>query len=206
MEMKQVCAYYNYPNYYVDAENIDADDRAIDEVMRVHSDWRLYDKFRDISTQRTYDRPGLEKLMEQAKIGNIDILLIPKLSMLGRNTLDVMRTVRRLNGYGCSVFFIKENMLLNPDSNPELNSLFDTLQSVGERIANSFDKCQSATDPYEFLDYLDRLIGTEDEPETINIQVGNMVLSLPFDEELAEYLIDYVERAGCILDNQEQSM
>ena len=54
------------------------------------------------------DRPGLDRVLQEAKNGAYEVLLITGLSRLGRDTQKVINIVRQLNNHGISVVSVLE--------------------------------------------------------------------------------------------------
>lgn len=49
-------------------------------------------------------------MIEDAKAGNIDIIIAKSISRFARNTLDTLKYVRELREHNVDVFFEKENI------------------------------------------------------------------------------------------------
>lgn len=61
----------------------------------------------------TMKRPGIQRVLDDAKDGKIDILLMLGISRLGRNTVEVIRAVHQLEKYGVEVETVHEGVLLD---------------------------------------------------------------------------------------------
>jgi putative DNA-invertase from lambdoid prophage Rac len=57
-------------------------------------------------------RPGIQEVLDDAKNGEMDILLILGISRLGRNTIEIVHTFRQLEEYGVEVESIYEGTSL----------------------------------------------------------------------------------------------
>ena len=64
-------------------------------------------------------RTEFQRMMEDCEAGKIDIILTKSVSRFGRNTVDILNSVRRLKQLGIEVRFEKEN-LNSPDESSEL--------------------------------------------------------------------------------------
>lgn len=62
--------------------------------------------------KKNIDRPVLSKCLDYCKCHHIGILLVSELSRLGRNTFEVLSTVKDLMDCGTNVYFQKEQMCL----------------------------------------------------------------------------------------------
>lgn len=50
------------------------------------------------------ERIGIQKLLEEAKLGMFDKVLVTEVSRLGRSTLETLKLVEELHGYGISIY------------------------------------------------------------------------------------------------------
>jgi DNA invertase Pin-like site-specific DNA recombinase len=88
-------------------------------------------KYTDKVSGKGSDRPGLNKLRLEAKPG--DIIYIESISRLGRSVSDLQTLIKEFKDKGCSVKFIKENILINgEEGNSMTDFLFNILSSVSE--------------------------------------------------------------------------
>ena len=62
--------------------------------------------------KKNIDRPVLTECLDYCKSQHISILLVSELSRLGRNTFEVLSTVKDLMDCGINVYFQKEQMYL----------------------------------------------------------------------------------------------
>ncbi len=61
----------------------------------------------------TMTRPGIQRILADAKNGEMDVLLVYSSSRIGRNTTETMHFIRQLGEYGVAVESVKEGALLN---------------------------------------------------------------------------------------------
>ncbi len=59
------------------------------------------------------ERPEFHKMIWKCRKGEIDLILTKSISRFGRNTLDMLQSLRSLRGLGIEVYFEQENMWLN---------------------------------------------------------------------------------------------
>lgn len=55
-------------------------------------------------------RDEFKRMLRHCREGRIDLILVKSVSRFGRNTVDIMRTVRNLRERGVTVIFEKENL------------------------------------------------------------------------------------------------
>jgi len=92
-----------------------------DEV-KIYSDEGLSGKTID-------DRPGLKKLLDDAKQNPFDCLVVQRLSRLGRNARDLLNISDSLRKTGAVLITLKENIDL---SNPYGEAMFSILSAVAQ--------------------------------------------------------------------------
>ena len=59
------------------------------------------------------ERPEFRRMMSQCHKKKIDLVLTKSINRFGRNTLDMLRSLRDLHGLGVEVYFEQEDMWLN---------------------------------------------------------------------------------------------
>ena len=59
------------------------------------------------------ERPEFRRMIAQCRKKRIDLILTKPISRFGRNTLDMLRSLRDLRGLGVEVYFEQEDMWLN---------------------------------------------------------------------------------------------
>ena len=81
-------------------------------VIRQNCEWRLAGVYADsfISGTETSRRAEFRRLISDCEQGKIDIVLCKSISRFARNTVDLLKTIRRLNELGIDVRFEKENL------------------------------------------------------------------------------------------------
>lgn len=80
--------------------------------IRQHDDWEEAGIYADgfLSGTEAVHRAGFLRLIADCEQGKIDIVLCKSISRFARNTVDLLRTIRRLNELGINVYFEKENI------------------------------------------------------------------------------------------------
>ena len=82
------------------------------KFIRQKPDWTLAGIYADsfISGTETSNRTEFNRLIADCELGKIDVVLCKSISRFARNTVDLLRTVRRLKELGIEVRFEKENI------------------------------------------------------------------------------------------------
>lgn len=73
--------------------------------------WRLADTFVDIASAKTASpRKEFERMLRECEAHNISVILTKSISRFGRDTLDTLQAIRRLQNSGTRVIFEQENI------------------------------------------------------------------------------------------------
>lgn len=82
------------------------------EKIASNPNWKMADIFADegISGVSMKKRDEFKRMLRHCREGRIDLILVKSVSRFGRNTVDIMRTVRNLRERGVTVIFEKENL------------------------------------------------------------------------------------------------
>lgn len=94
------------------ATSYDAQIKYYTELIENNPEWTLAGIFADegISGTNTKKRDEFNRMIEECKVGNIDMVLTKSISRFARNTLDCLKYIRLLKEKGIAVYFQKENI------------------------------------------------------------------------------------------------
>lgn len=94
------------------ATSYDAQIKYYTELIENNPEWTLAGIFADegISGTNTKKRDEFNRMIEECKVGNIDMVLTKSISRFARNTLDCLKYIRMLKEKGIAVYFQKENI------------------------------------------------------------------------------------------------
>ena len=103
--------------------------RQIDELQQFASSrgWNVLQVFSEkvSGAKKNEERQELQSLMFYISTHNVEKVLVWELSRLGRNTLEVLKTIEEFNTLGISLFIKNYNIeTLNEDGNPNVMSQF----------------------------------------------------------------------------------
>lgn len=75
-------------------------------------DWEFVGMYSDegVTGTSTKKRDGFNRMIEDALIGKIDLIVTKSVSRFARNTVDSLSTVRKLKAAGVEIYFEKENI------------------------------------------------------------------------------------------------
>ena len=114
-----VCGYARVSTDFEDQKNsFDFQKAEFEERIKKNPEWEFVGMYSDegISGTSTKNRIGFLNMIEDAKNGKIDLILIKSLSRFARNTVDCLNYIRELAAVGVSVYFEKENITTNKDN------------------------------------------------------------------------------------------
>ena len=112
-----------------------------DDMISNVSNWNHVASYSDegISGTQVYKREQFLKMIEDARLGKIDIILTKEVSRFARNTIDSIKYTQLLLSYGVIVYFISDNInTLYPDSEFRLTLMAsmaqDEVRKLSERV------------------------------------------------------------------------
>ena len=99
-------------NLEIQKKSLDTQMAAFSKVIGEHPGWVLAGIYADrgISGTSVRHREEFKRMIEDAKAGKIQYILVKSISRFSRNTVDVLAYVRELKTYGVSVYFEKEKL------------------------------------------------------------------------------------------------
>jgi len=81
------------------------------ELIASHIDWKFCGIYADEAFTGTKAvRPQFQKMLEECRNGNIDLIVTKSISRLARNTVTLIQTVRDLKTLGVDVYFEEQNI------------------------------------------------------------------------------------------------
>ena len=76
-----------------------------------HIDWTFCGIYADEAFTGTKEvRPQFQKMLEECRKGNVDLIVTKSISRLARNTITLLQTVRELKAMGVDVYFEEQNI------------------------------------------------------------------------------------------------
>jgi DNA invertase Pin-like site-specific DNA recombinase len=80
--------------------------------IKNRDDWEFVDVYTDegISGTNTKHREGFKRMVEDALLGKIDLIITKSVSRFARNTVDSLSTIRKLKENNVECYFEKENI------------------------------------------------------------------------------------------------
>lgn len=123
--MKQV-AYYMRTSHYL--QNIGT------QVDRIEDGWKVY-KDEGVSGRISFaDRPMAKRLLNDIQKGHISQIVVLRLDRLGRDTADILATIKEIHSHGIGIVSKNEGIttMVNGKENPMSNLLISILSSIAE--------------------------------------------------------------------------
>lgn len=88
--------------------------RHYSQMISANPNWENAGIFAERATGLNMkDRPEFCRMIAQYRKKRIDLILTKSISRFGRNTLDMLRSLRNLHGLGVEAYFEQEDMWLN---------------------------------------------------------------------------------------------
>lgn len=80
-------------------------------MIQSHPGWNYAGMYADVGITGTKEtRDGFQRLLDDCKAGNIDMIITKSISRFARNTVTLLSTVRELKSMGVDVFFEEQNI------------------------------------------------------------------------------------------------
>ena len=143
------------------------------QLIESHDDWELVDIYADPGISgKNIKRPNFQRLIDDCNKGKIDMIITKSVSRFARNTLDCVKTVRKLKEMGIKVYFEKENLdTLHESSEFVLTIMASLAEEESRSISNNirwsvkkrFENGEVIINTAHFLGY------TKDENGTLKI-------------------------------------
>lgn len=103
-----------------------------------HEDWEFSGVYSDEkSGTKAENRPGFQKLIQDALSGKVDYILVKSISRFSRNIVDCQRYARMLHGNGVDVHFEKENL---DTGDPSCSMMFSFLSAIAQDESRSISE------------------------------------------------------------------
>ncbi|MFK4439701.1 recombinase family protein [Paenibacillus sp. RC21] len=82
------------------------------QYIQNNLEWEMADIYADegITGTTTKNRMHFNRMIQDARNGKLDLILVKSISRFARNTLDLLKYVRELKSLGVAVFFERENI------------------------------------------------------------------------------------------------
>lgn len=83
-----------------------------ESYINSHEDWEFAGVYFDegVTGTQTKKRAGFNRMIDECRAGNIDLILTKEVSRFARNTVDALNYTRMLKNYGIGVLFISDNI------------------------------------------------------------------------------------------------
>lgn len=123
--MKQI-GYYLRTSHYL--QNIAT------QIDKIEPEWTIY-KDEGISGRLPFEeRPQAKKLLEDVSKGKIKEVIVLRIDRLGRDTSDILSTIKKIHSSGVGIRSISEGIttLVNGKETPMSNLLVNLLSSLAE--------------------------------------------------------------------------
>ena len=136
---KRVCAYCRVSTGSVEQKNsfeaqVEYYTRLIDERM----DWICVGIYADQARSGTKirQREEFQRMIEDCRLGKIDLILTKSVTRFARNTVDSIQTIRELKELGIGIYFEKERVNTLAEKSEQLLTILSSIaQTESESVA-----------------------------------------------------------------------
>ena len=81
------------------------------QMLRARPPYKLYDIYIDVcSGAKNLERVQYQRMLQDCRAGKIDTIMTKSISRFGRDTVEVISTLRELNQLGINVIFENDNI------------------------------------------------------------------------------------------------
>lgn len=155
----KVAAYCRVSTEYEDQTNsFETQKRFFKEHIERNPDWELYEIYADegLSGTSTENRPGFNRMIEDAKAGKFDLILTKEVSRFARNTVDTLQYARELTQIADAQKYLEQ------------------LMAVDSEDAGIMTKLKK-----EVMDKLERMVSFEEAPDSFLASMVDHVKCYP---------------------------
>ncbi|MCL2343895.1 MAG: recombinase family protein [Firmicutes bacterium] len=121
------------------ANSFESQQRYFKEYIERRPNWELVEIFADegISGTNTKKRKAFNRMIADAKSGEIDLIITKEISRFARNTLDSIYYTRELKKRGVGVIFLNDNInTLDPDAELRLTIMSSIAQEESRKTSD----------------------------------------------------------------------
>ena len=177
---------------------------SYDRIIREHPGWKIAGIYTDPGKTGTNmsGRPQFRQMLEDAKAGKIDMILVKSTSRFARNTVDLLNTVRMLSSHGVGVFFEKEKINTLSLQSEMLLTVYaafaqEESRSISENMKHGIRQRFELGIPKWALTY--GLESDGNDNWTINedeAKIVRLIFEMTLDGKGATSISDYLNKAG----------
>lgn len=136
-------AIYTYERVSTVKQNLERQDRVLKDRLKEMGITNIDKDYTDKLTGKNTDRPNLEKMIKEAKKG--DIVYCESISRLGRNLKDLIEIIEQLTNKGVRVSILKEGIDTNNSTYKLLLAIFGGVaemerETIQERTQQRIDQ------------------------------------------------------------------
>lgn len=155
--------------------NYDVQRKYYEEKILLEPKWKLVGIYADkgITGTSMKKRDEFNKMIRKCKSGKIDMIITKSISRFARNTLDCIKTTRKLRELGVDVYFEEQNIhSIEPSSEFYISIYGSIAQSESENISANvkWGKAQSAKEgkvQFQYKRFLGYTKGEDGNPKIV---------------------------------------
>lgn len=140
------------------------------KVIKSNSKWEYAGVYSDEGITGTKaNRPGFQKMVEDAKVHKFDLVLVKSVSRFARNTIDLLTTCRLFKELGIDVFFEEQNIHTLSYEGELMLSLYASFAQEESRSMSENIKWKIRKDMQEGKPPYSRALGYEKKNRKVRI-------------------------------------
>lgn len=159
----RVCAYCRVSTEDEELENsLQNQISYYEEVIKSNPEYEFKGVYYDFGISGFKEkRPEFQKMLKEAKAGNIDLIITKSVSRFARNTYTTLKEVRELKDYGVGIFFELQNIYTLSEEGEVLITLLSAFAQAESESARIGAKMvyQRKYENGEPVQYLERSFG-----------------------------------------------
>jgi DNA invertase Pin-like site-specific DNA recombinase len=202
---KRVCAYARVSTDTEDQLNsYNAQIQEYTSQIKENQDWEFVNMYADegISGTGTKKRINFIRMIEDARNGKIDLILVKSLSRFARNTVDCLSIIQELRTIDVEVFFEKENISSKDSKVDFMMTIFSSIaqeearnisENVKWGIRKRYKDGNIRINTSRFLGYdkdeNGKIVINSDEAKTVKM-IFNLYLSGMSYREISAHLVE----------------
>lgn len=141
IKMKRVCAYCRVSTGSADQKNsFESQMSYYTRLIGEKEGWVLAGIYADEARSGTkmYRRDDFQQMMQDCRLGKIDLILTKSIARFARNTVDSIKAVRELKSLGIAVYFEKERINTLSEKSEQMITIMSSIaQGESESISTN---------------------------------------------------------------------
>lgn len=92
----------------------------------------LVEEIEETGSGARNDRPGLQRVMELARRGEVDVVLVQRLDRFGRSSIDLLTNIQALTDVGVRFIAVAQGLDIKPDGDAMSQLIYSVMAAFAE--------------------------------------------------------------------------